>query len=95
MIELSRRQLLFGDSLIAEEVAELWEDWMRYVDEVLLDAALLDVAYQALACRWTHSRTRGRPGTPVDVVVRLLVLKHLRNWSYAVLEREMAKPFDA
>jgi IS5 family transposase len=89
MIELSRRQLLFGDSLIAEEVAELWEDWMRYVDEVLLDAALLDVAYQALACRWTHSRTRGRPGTPVDVVVRLLVLKHLRNWSYAVLEREV------
>ena len=28
-------------------------------------------------------------GTPVDVVVRLLVLKHMRNWSYAALEREV------
>ena len=89
MIELSRRQLAFGDGLIAETVGDLWEDWMRHVDEVLHDAALLNVAFQALACRSKNSRTRGRPGTPVDVVVRLLVLKHLRNWSYAVLEREV------
>lgn len=89
MIELCRRQLDFGDGLIAEEVADLWEDWMRQVDTVLEDAALLDVVYEALACRWKNSRTRGRKGTPVDVVIRLLVLKHMRNWSYAVLEREV------
>ncbi len=89
MIELCRRQLDFGDGLIAEEVGDLWEDWMRHVDTVLEDPVLLELAYQALACRWTNSRTRGRKGTPVDVVVRLLVLKHMRNWSYAVLEREV------
>jgi IS5 family transposase len=89
VIELSRRQLDFGDGLIAEEVGELWEDWMRHVDIVLDDPLLLDVAYEALARRWTHSRTCGRRGTPVDVVVRLLVLKHMRNWSYAALEREV------
>ena len=89
MIELCRRQLDFGDGLIAEEVADLWEDWMRHVDTVLEDPVLLDLAYEALACRWKNSRTRGRKGTPVDVVVRLLVLKHMRNWSYAVLEREV------
>jgi IS5 family transposase len=89
VIELSRRQLDFGDGLIAEEVGDLWEDWMRHVDAVLDDPHLLDAAYQALACRWTHSRTCGRRGTPVDVVVRLLVLKHMRNWSYAALEREV------
>jgi transposase, IS5 family len=89
VIELSRRQLDFGDGLIAEEVGELWEDWMRHVDAVLDDPLLLDAAYQALARRWTHSRTCGRRGTPVDVVVRLLVLKHMRNWSYAALEREV------
>lgn len=89
MIELCRRQLDFGDGLIAEEVADLWEDWMRQVDTVLEDPALLDVVYEALACRWKNSRTRGRKGTPVDVVIRLLVLKHMRNWSYAVLEREV------
>jgi len=89
VIELSRRQLDFGDGLIAEEVGELWEDWMRHVDTVLDDPRLLEVAYEALARRWTHSRTCGRRGTPVDVVVRLLVLKHVRNWSYAALEREV------
>ena len=89
MIALCRRQLDFGDGLIAEEVGDLWEDWMRHVDKVLDDPLLLKVAYDALACRWTNSLTRGRKGTPVDVVLRLLVLKHLRNWSYAVLEREV------
>jgi len=89
VIELCRRQLNFGDGLIAEEVGDLWEDWMRNVDSVLDDPLLLDMAYEALASRWTNSRTRGRKGTPVDVVIRLLVLKHIRNWSYAALEREV------
>ena len=31
----------------------------------------------------------GRPGYPAEVVLRLLILKHVRNWSYAVLEREV------
>lgn len=89
MIERSRRQLSLGDGLIAEEVGNLWEGWMRQVDELLSDAQLLELVYEALARRWAHSRTRGRKGTPVDVVLRLLVLKHIRNWSYAVLEREV------
>jgi IS5 family transposase len=89
VLELCRRQLDFGDGLIAEEVGDLWEDWMRHVDRVLEDPALLKVVYDALASRWTNSLTRGRKGTPADVVIRLLVLKHMRNWSYAVLEREV------
>ena len=89
MIELCRRQLNFADGLIAEEVGDLWEDWMRHVDQVLDDAQLLQLVYEALARRWPHSRTRGRKGTPAEVVLRLLLLKHMRNWSYAVLEREV------
>jgi IS5 family transposase len=89
VIELCRRQLNFGDGLIADEVSDLWEDWMRNVDSVLDDPLLLNMAYETLASRWANSRTRGRKGTPVDVVVRLLVLKHIRNWSYAELEREV------
>ena len=89
MIERSRRQLHLGDGLIAEEVGDLWEGWMRGVDELLDDAQLLELVYEALAHRWTHSRTLGRKGTPADVALRLLVLKHLRNWSYAALEREV------
>ena len=89
MIERCRRQLNFAEGLIAEEVGELWEDWMRQVDGVLGDAQLLDTVYQALARRWPKSRTRGRKGTPAEVVLRLLLLKHLRNWSYAIFEREV------
>ena len=89
MIEVCRRQLTFGEGLIAEEVGELWEDWMRQVDEVLSDQELLSTVYEALARRWPKSRTRGRKGTPAEVVLRLLLLKHIRNWSYAILEREV------
>jgi IS5 family transposase len=62
---------------------------MREVDQLLADRALVQIVYEALARRWPHSRTRGRPGTPADVVLRLLLLKHMRNWSYHVLEREV------
>jgi IS5 family transposase len=89
MIELSRPQISFAEALIEEEVGSLWEPWMRQVDQVLEDQELLHIVYDALARRWPLSRTRGRPGTPADVVVRLLLLKHIRNWSYAILEREV------
>jgi len=89
VIELSRRQLNFAEGLIAEEVGSLWEGWMRQVDDVLADPQLLTLVYEALAQRRPQSRTRGRPGTPAEVVLRLLLLKHMRNWSYAELEREV------
>lgn len=89
MIEVRRVQRHLADGLIAEEVDELWESWMRQVDRVLDDDALVSTVYEALARRRPKSRTRGRPGTPAEIVLRLLVLKHIRNWSFAVLEREV------
>jgi IS5 family transposase len=89
VIELCRGQMNFAEGLIAEEVSDLWEDWMRHVDAVLADQELLSTVYEALAQRWPQSRTRGRKGTPAEVVLRLLLLKHIRNWSYAILEREV------
>jgi transposase, IS5 family len=89
MIELGRPQRSFADGLIEEEVGSLWEPWMRQVDALLVDRELLAIVYEALARRWPKSRTRGRPGTPAEVVLRLLLLKHIRNWSSYVLEREV------
>lgn len=89
MIEARRAQLSFGEGLIHEEVADLWEDWMRPADQVLDDDQLLTTVYEALAKRSPKSRTRGRRGTPAEVVLRLLLLKHVRNWSYEVVEREV------
>jgi transposase, IS5 family len=89
MIEMRRTQLGFGDGLIAEEVSDLREDWMKHADEVLADEEIVAIAYEALAKRHPKSRCRGRRGTPADTVLRLLILKHVRNWSYEVLEREV------
>ncbi len=90
MIETRRKpQLSFAEGLIAEEVSDLWEDWMRPADQVLDDDQLLTTVYEALAQRRPKSRTRGRLGTPAEVVLRLLLLKHIRNWSYEVVEREV------
>jgi transposase, IS5 family len=62
---------------------------MKHADEVLGDEPLVATVYEALAKRRPKSRSRGRPATPAEVVLRLLVLKHARNWSYSVLEREV------
>jgi len=89
MITMRRAQLSFGDGLIAEEVSDLREGWMQHVDEVLADEQIVAAVYEALAKRHPKSRSRGRPGTPAETVLRLLILKHVRNWSYEVLEREV------
>jgi transposase, IS5 family len=89
MIEMRRTQLSFGDGLIAEEVSDLREGWMKHADAVLADEAIVAAVYEALAKRHPKSRCRGRRGAPADMVLRLLILKHIRNWSYEVLEREV------
>jgi IS5 family transposase len=89
MIEMRRAQLSFGDGLIAGEVSDLREDWMQYADQVLADEQIVGAVYEALAKRRPKSRSRGRRGVPAEVVLRLLVLKHVRNLSYDALEREV------
>ncbi len=89
MIRMRRAQLSFGDGLIAEEVGDLRGDWMTHADQVLDDEQLVAAVYEALARRCPRSRSRGRQGTPAEVVLRLLILKHIRNWSYGVVEREV------
>jgi IS5 family transposase len=86
---MRRAQLSFGDGLIAEEVSDLREDWMKHADDVLADEEIVTAVYECLAKRHPKSRSRGRRGAPAEMVLRLLVLKHIRNWSYEVLEREV------
>src|ERR671911_610119 len=68
---------------------KLWPDWLRKIDTALEDEAVIEVVAQALEDRWPQSRRRGRPGTPAEVVIRMLVLKHLFDWSYDDLEQEV------
>jgi IS5 family transposase len=79
----------FADGFIEEAVGELWEPWMREADRILEDEELLNSVYEALLRRRPNSRTRGRLGIPAEIVIRMLLLKHIRNWSFDVLEREV------
>ena len=85
MIAARRLQQSFADGLIFGEVEDLWEPWMRHADKALEDEALLLLIQQELMKRCRKSKTRGRPATPAEVVLRMMLLKHVRDWSYEVL----------
>src|SRR5881396_1711956 len=68
---------------------KLWDSTLRRIDTVLDDDVLIDRVAEALARRHPQSRRRGRLGTPATVVLRMLVLKHLSDWSFDECEREV------
>src|SRR5450432_3123087 len=79
----------FTEGFVKEAVGDLWEPWMREADRLLEYEKLLNTVYEALVRRHPKSRTRGSLGAPAEIVVRMLLLKHIRNWSFDVVEREV------
>ena len=62
VIERRRGQRSFGDGLIATEVGDLHEAWMRQADRVLEDPQIVAAVYEALARRYPKSCSHGRLG---------------------------------
>ena len=89
MIQLRREQPSLWHKGLAKDIEDLWEPWMKEADRLLEDAALIESVYEAQGKRHAQSRTRGRLQTPAEVALRLLILKHVRNWGYDTLEREV------
>jgi transposase, IS5 family len=89
VIQLRHRQPSLWHSGLAKDIEDLWEPWMKEVDQLLEDAALVESVYDAQGKRHRKSRTHGRTQTPAEVALRLLILKHVRSWSYDTLEREV------
>jgi IS5 family transposase len=78
--------VLFG----APDPRALMDPTLRRIDEVLDDEELVDRVLDAMRGRFKQSARRGRKGTPAEVALRLLVLKHLKKWSYEELQWEVA-----
>lgn len=57
------------------------------LDRLLDDESLFGRVREDLAERYPNSRRRGRPSTPVEVVLRMLVVKRLYDFSYKKTER--------
>lgn len=88
MVRRAYRQRSLLEVLLADG-DKLWDPTLRQIDTILDDEVLVDRVAAALAARHPLSQRRGRLGTPATVVLRILVLKHLYNWSFDECEREV------
>jgi IS5 family transposase len=89
MTRRKQGQRTLWEGVVDEDVRALWEPWMVVADKLLQDEELIDLVYEAQGERHEHSATRGRSQTPAEIALRLLLLKHIRNWSFDTLEREV------
>jgi transposase, IS5 family len=59
-----------------------FEPELARLDELLDDDELFSVVKADLIRRYPNSRRLGRHSTPVEVILRMLVVKRLYDWSY-------------
>lgn len=64
-----------------------FEPELAALDRLLEDDVLFGRVKADLARRFPRTTGTGRPSTPVEVVLRMLVVKHLYGWSYEETER--------
>jgi IS5 family transposase len=62
------------------------EPQLEQLDRLLDDDELFDLVKADLAKRHPRTRSRGRPSTPAEVILRMLVVMRLYGWSYAQVE---------
>lgn len=63
-----------------------FEPELAELDRLLQDDRLFNEVKADLSQRRPHTPETGRPSTPVEVILRLLVVQHLYDWSYAQTE---------
>ncbi len=64
-----------------------FEPELEVMDRLLEDDLLFERVRADLRQRYPRTATRGRPSTPVEVILRMLVVKRLYGWSYAETEK--------
>src|SRR5919205_4608560 len=63
-----------------------FEPELAELDRLLEDDQLFQHLKADLSRRRRHTLETGRPSTPVEVILRLLVVQHLYAWSYEQTE---------
>ncbi len=60
---------------------------LMHLNNLLDDDTLFTAIKADLVQRFPRTLIDGRPSTPVEVILRMLVVKHLYGWSYAQTEQ--------
>ena len=63
---------------------------LMQLDQLLDDDVLFGAVKADLAKRFPRTLIDGRPSTPIEVILRMLVVKHLYDWSYEHTEQWVA-----
>ncbi len=74
---------------LASQLSLIKDDLLDLVDPLLEDEALLRMVRERLSTRRERSAHTGRRGIAPDRLLRCCVLKHLKDWSFRELEREL------
>lgn len=75
------RQINLFDSILPTTAVQM-DPELQQIDHLLDDDTLFQSVKNDLSKRHPQTLHRGRRSTPVEVIVRMLLLKHLYAWSY-------------
>ena len=89
MISSANHQASLFYVAFAREAALIKDDLLEPIDSLLEDSSLVGLILEAQAHRSPRSRTMGRQSIAPDRLLRCCALKHLKNWSFRELEREV------
>jgi IS5 family transposase len=89
MIGSTSRQASLFYFAFTKDAAAITDELLDPLDELLHDPSLVQIATQALAKRRSRSADFGRPSIAPDRLLRCAILKHLKDWSFRQLEREL------
>ncbi|HWI58630.1 MAG TPA: ISNCY family transposase [Bacillota bacterium] len=89
MLGRSAKPGAFFSFALPEEICASQDGTLEALDQLLQDHELLRLTAESLASRRLRSRDFGRPGIAPEQVLRCLVLKHWKGWSFRQLHYEL------
>ena len=89
MIGSTTRQASLFYFAFAQEVSAIKDVTLDELDLLLQDEDLVALTAEKLGRRWLRSKDFGRPGIAPDRLLRCVVLKHFKSWSFRQLEYEL------
>lgn len=89
MIGNTNRQASLFFFAFAKELSAIKDFALDEIDTLLQDGELLALSSEKLGGRRLRSKDFGRPGIAPDRLLRCVVLKHLKSWSFRELEYEL------